>query len=231
MKKFKILIVEDDERIAGVLKQYLKASNFNVTTLNSGNMVKNNVQYNPPDLILLDIMLPDIDGLEICREIRSFSNVPIIMITAKVEDFDRVLGLEIGADDYICKPFLPLEVVARVKSVLRRTHSVQEKDILVVGSLVMDDKAHLVRFKGSAIDLTPIEYQLLKIMMLAPNRVFTRADLISNIQGYNKNVYDRTIDNHIKNLRKKINLHVQGQEIVHTVFGIGYRINSSKNVR
>lgn len=228
MKKYKILIVEDDERIAGILKQYLKASNFNVTTLISGNMVKSNVQDNPPDLILLDIMLPDMDGMEICREIRSFSNIPIIIVTAKVDDIDRLLGLEFGADDYICKPFLPAEVVARVKSVLRRTYSAQEKDLLVIGSLVMDNKAHIVKFKGSMLDLTPIEYHLLKIMMAAPNKVFTRVDFLSQIQGYSKNVYDRTIDNHIKNLRKKFNLHAPDRDIVQTVFGIGYKLNLQK---
>lgn len=226
MKKGNILIVEDDERIAGVLKSYFENADFRVMVLNTGNTVVANIQTSPPDLILLDIMLPDKDGMTICREIRSFSNVPIIMVTARVEDFDRLLGLELGADDYICKPFIPREVVARVKAVLRRVHPEHEENKLVLGLLIMDEKRHRVTIGGSEVNLTPIEYQLLKIMISAPDRVFTRNDFISRIQGYNYDGYDRTIDNHIKNLRKKINEYLDGHEMIHTVFGVGYKISS-----
>jgi two-component system, OmpR family, response regulator BaeR len=225
MKKGKILIVEDDEKIAGILKDYLTDANFNTLILNSGDAVISNVQISMPDLILLDIMLPDKDGWQICREIRSFSNVPIIIITAKVEDIDRLLGLELGADDYICKPFIPREVVARVKAVLRRTNPEQKENKLVLGPLAMDEKTHSVKVRGTDIDLTRIEYQLLKIMMSSPGQVFTRNDFISKIQGYNYDGYDRTIDNHIKNLRKKIDVHMNNQEIIHTVYGVGYKIS------
>jgi two-component system, OmpR family, response regulator BaeR len=225
MKKGNILIVEDDERIADVLKSYFENADFKVTVLNTGNTVVSIIQDSPPDLILLDIMLPDKDGITICREIRSFSNVPIIMVTAMVEDVDRLLGLELGADDYICKPFIPREVVARAKAVLRRVHPEHEENKLVLGSLIMDEKRHRVTVGGSEINLTPIEYQLLKIMMSAPDRVFTRNDFISRIQGYNYDGYDRTIDNHIKNLRKKINEYFDGSEMIHTVFGFGYKIS------
>ena len=225
MKKGNILIVEDDERIAEVLKSYFENAEFKVTVLNTGSMVVSNIQASPPDLVLLDIMLPDIDGMTICREIRSFSNVPIIMVTAMVEDVDRLLGLELGADDYICKPFIPREVVARAKAVLRRIHPEHEEKRLVVGPLIMDEKKHTVTVEGSDIKLTPIEYQLLRIMMSAPDRVFTRNDFISKIQGYNYDGYDRTIDNHIKNLRKKIDEHLAGHETIHTVFGVGYKIS------
>jgi two-component system, OmpR family, response regulator BaeR len=228
MKKGNILIVEDDERIAEVLKSYFENAEFKVSVLNTGNIVVSYVQASPPDLVLLDIMLPDKDGMTICREIRSFSNVPIIMVTAMVEDIDRLLGLEIGADDYICKPFIPREVVARAKAVLRRTHPEHLENRLVVGSLVMDETRHKVTVDGSDVKLTPIEYQLLRIMMSAPDRVFTRNDLISKIQGYDYDGYDRTIDNHIKNLRKKIDEHLSANEMIHTVFGVGYKISAPR---
>ena len=227
MKKGNILIVEDDERIAEVLKSYFENADFKVSVLNTGGTVISNIQTNPPDLILLDLMLPDKDGLTICREIRSFSNVPIIMVTAMVEDIDRLLGLELGADDYICKPFIPREVVARAKAVLRRTRLGYEENNLVVGPLVMDEERYRVTAGGSDIKLTPIEYQLLRIMMSEPDKVFTRNDLICKIQGNNYDGYDRTIDNHIKNLRKKINDHITDHEMIHTVFGVGYKISSA----
>jgi len=225
MKNGNILIVEDDERIAEVLKSYFESADFKVAVFSSGNTVVANVQVNPPDLILLDIMLPDKDGMTICREIRAFSNVPIIMVTAMVEDIDRLLGLEIGADDYICKPFIPREVVARAKAVLRRSYPGHIENRFSVGPLIMDETRHRVTIDGSEIKLTPIEYQLLRIMMAAPDRVFTRNDFISKIQGYNYDGYDRTIDNHIKNLRKKIDEHLSGHEMIHTVFGVGYKIS------
>jgi two-component system, OmpR family, response regulator BaeR len=226
MKKGNILIVEDDERIAEVLKKYFESEGFNVSVLNTGDTVVSNVQTNNPDLVLLDIMLPDKDGLTICREIRSFSNVPIIMVTARIEDLDRLLGLEIGADDYICKPFIPREVVARAKAVLRRTYQDSGTNKLILGPLTVDESRHQVTIEGSEINLTPIEYQLLKIMISSPDRVFTRNDFISKIQGYSYEGYDRTIDNHIKNLRKKINVCLNGHDMIHTVFGVGYKIST-----
>jgi two-component system, OmpR family, response regulator BaeR len=228
MIKGKILIVEDDKKIADVLKDYFIKENFNVSISGTGEKVVGDVKNNMPDLILLDIMLPDKDGITICREIRSFSDVPIIFVTAKVQDVDRLLGLELGADDYICKPFLPQEVVARVKAVIRRTRPDRERNRLVVGTVNMDDEIHEVRVDGTTVDLTPIEYNLLKIMMIVPDKVFTRADLLSAIHGYGYYCYERTIDNHIKNLRKKINSHLPNQEIINTVHGVGYKIGSSQ---
>lgn len=226
MKKGNLLIVEDDKKIAEALKDYFIKENFNVSILNTGEKVVRDVKTSMPDLILLDIMLPDKDGIAICREIRSFSDVPIIFVTAKVKDIDRLLGLELGADDYICKPFLPQEVVARVKAVIRRTRPDRERNRLVVGAVCMDDENHEVTVEGTNVDLTPIEYNLLKIMMSAPDKVFTRSDLLSTIHGYGYYCYERTIDNHIKNLRKKINSYLQDQEIIQTVYGVGYKIAS-----
>jgi len=227
-----ILVVEDEIKIAKLLEDYLKNAGYGVTVQNRGDKVLSMVQSHPPDMILLDIMLPGMDGMEICREIRKFSNVPIIMITARIEEIDRIVGLEIGADDYVCKPFSPREVVARVKALLRRTHkeidgnqSVGKK--LVFESITLDEETHLVYVDNTPLNLTPSEFGLLQIMMGHPNRVFSRNELINRVLGYSFDGYDRTIDTHIKNLRKKISDALPGREIIHTVYGIGYKIGQS----
>jgi two-component system response regulator BaeR len=222
-----ILIVEDEEKIASLLGDYLKAADFRTSTQNNGDRVISQIKKDPSDLILLDIMLPGKNGIELCREIRQFSNVPIIMITARVEEIDRLLGLELGADDYICKPFSPREVVARVKAIFRRLHAKPLSQNLVIGSICLDDKAHQVMIDKQVLDLTPNEFGLLKVMMSQPNRVFSRNELINRIQGYDFEGYDRTIDTHIKNLRKKIAERLPGQEIISTVYGVGYKFSAS----
>ena len=221
-----ILIVEDEEKIAGLLCDYLKAAGFRTSVQNNGDRVIAQVKKDPPNLILLDIMLPGKDGMQLCREIRQFSNVPIIMITARVEEIDRLLGLELGADDYICKPFSTREVVARVRAVFRRVHAEPREDHLVVGSISLNDETHQVMINKNVLNLTPNEFGLLKIMMSRPNRVFSRSELISRVQGYEFEGYDRTIDTHIKNLRKKIARRLPGQEIISTVYGVGYKFNA-----
>jgi two-component system response regulator BaeR len=220
-----ILVVEDEEKIAELLCDYLKQSGFGTSTLNNGNHVISQIKREPPDLILLDIMLPGKDGMELCREIRQFSSVPIIMVTARIEEIDRLLGLELGADDYICKPFSPREVVARVKAIFRRLHPGPSGRHLVVGSISLDDETHQVTVDKKVVDLTPNEFGILKTLMQRPNRVFSRSELINRVQGYAFEGYDRTIDTHIKNLRKKIARQLPGQEIISTVYGIGYRFN------
>jgi two-component system response regulator BaeR len=222
-----ILIVEDEEKIAGLLCDYLKEAGFRTSTQNNGDRVIAQIKKDPPDLILLDIMLPGKNGMELCREIRQFSNIPIIMITARVEEIDRLLGLELGADDYICKPFSPREVVARVKAIFRRLHAEPLTHNLVIGSISLDDKAHQVMVDKQVLSLTPNEFGLLKIMMSRPNRVFSRNELINRIQGYNFEGYDRTIDTHIKNLRKKIAVKLPDREIISTVYGVGYKFSAS----
>ena len=221
-----ILVVEDEEKIAGLLCDYLKAADFRTSTQSNGDHVLSQIQKGAPDLILLDIMLPGKDGMEICREIRQFSNVPIIMITAQVEEIDRLLGLELGADDYICKPFSPREVVARVKAVLSRVRAKPRANHLVVGSISLDDETHQVMIGKQVLNLTPNEFGLLKIMMRRPNRVFSRNELINRVQGYDFAGYDRTIDTHIKNLRKKIARQLPGREIISTVYGVGYKFKA-----
>lgn len=224
-----ILVVEDEKKIADLLCDYLKEAGFRTSTQDNGNRVISQVKKDAPDLILLDIMLPGKDGMELCREIRQMSNIPIIMITARVEEIDRLLGLELGADDYICKPFSPREVVARVKTVFRRVHAEPRTNNLVVGSISLDDESHQVMIGNHMLNLTPNEFGLLKIMMSRPNRVFSRSELINRVQGYGFEGYDRTIDTHIKNLRKKIGRHLAGQDIISTVYGIGYKFSVSSD--
>jgi len=220
MANHKVLIVEDDKRIAELLRDYLIQSNYDVSVLNNGAGVIYEVRQNPPDAILLDLMLPGKDGLTICKEIRSFSRVPILILTAKVEEIDRLIGLELGADDYICKPFSPKEVVARIKAILRRS---TPEERLVAGPITIKSESHTVIIKGSTVRLTPIEFELLKILISRPHFVFTRSDLVSKIQGYDFDGYDRTIDSHIKNLRKKISQILPGEDIIESVYGIGYK--------
>lgn len=221
-----ILVVEDEKKIASLLCDYLKEAGFRTSAQNNGDHVISQVKKDPPDLILLDIMLPGKDGMELCREVRQFSNVPIIMITARVEEIDRLLGLELGADDYICKPFSPREVVARVKAIFRRMHVQPRAHHLVAGSISLDDETHQVMIHENVLNLTPSEFGVLKIMMSRPGRVFSRNELINRVQGYDFEGYDRTIDTHIKNLRKKIARQLPGQEIISTVYGVGYKFNA-----
>ncbi len=175
-------------------------------------------------LILLDLMLPGTDGTEICREIRKFSNVPIIMVTAKVEEIDRIIGLEIGADDYVCKPFSPKEVVARVKAVLRRFFSQSSGKILQAGAIRLNKDTYQVTADDNKLDLTPNEFAILKVMLAQPERVFSRAQLINRVQGYDFDGYERTVDFHIKNLRKKLAAHLPNQDIIRSVYGVGYKL-------
>lgn len=217
--KQKILIVEDEQRLADLHRDYLHQAGFETDSLHDGEGVVSWVRDNNPALILLDLMLPGKYGLDICKEIRVFSNVPIIIVTARVEEIDRLLGLELGADDYICKPFSPREVVARVKSVLRRTAGSPRTS----GFLEMDPERYLVTIKGQKLDLSAVEFQLLKILVDKPGRIFTRDQLMDRIYTDRRIVCDRTIDSHIKKLRKKIATVVTDIEIIRSVYGVGYK--------
>jgi two-component system, OmpR family, response regulator BaeR len=225
MSNHHVLVVEDEAKIRQVLCEYLAKAGYTVSWLTRGDEVIPNLRRNPPALILLDIMLPGMDGMEVCREIRKASNVPVIMITARVDEIDRLLGLELGADDYVCKPFSPREVVARVKAVLRRSLSPPENKQLVVGEIALDEHKHQVLVGGREVKLTPCEFQLLKALVAHPNRVFSRGELLNVVQGYDFEGYERTIDTHIKNLRKKVATMVPDRELVSTVYGIGYKFN------
>lgn len=218
-----ILIVEDEAKIGEVLRDYLERDGYRVTCLERGDTVIPMVKESPPDLILLDIMLPGMDGLEVCSGVRKFSQVPILMLTARVEEIDCVLGLELGADDYIIKPFRPREVVARVRAVLRRMKPEQKEPTLKACSIELNTQAHQVTIHGREVKLTPIEFNLLRLMMEHPGRVFPRAELVSRVQGYDFDGYDRTVDTHIKNLRRKIAAVLPDKEVIGSVHGIGYK--------
>ncbi|MCK8603145.1 response regulator [Desulfoferrobacter suflitae] len=219
-----ILVVEDEQKISALLRDYLQGAGYKTSHLERGDEVPGYVRRNHPDLILLDVMLPGMDGMEVCREVRKFSNVSIIMITARVEEIDRLIGLELGADDYICKPFSPREVVARVKAVLRRVRAEPAEDYIRIGPISLNMETRQVTVDGQALELTPSEFGLLKVLMGHPNRVFSRNELLNQVQGYDFEGYDRTIDTHVKNLRKKINEKLPNQEFIVTVYGVGYKL-------
>jgi two-component system response regulator BaeR len=221
-----ILIVEDERKLADLLRDYLSEAGYTVSWLDRGDRVVSRVKQDPPGLVLLDIMLPGTDGTEVCREIRKFSKIPILMITARVEEVDRIIGLELGADDYICKPFSPREVVARVKAVLRRAYSEPETTRLAIGPISLNETTRRVSVDDEVLNLTPSEFGLLKIMMAHPGRVFSRSELLDKVQGYQFEGYDRTIDTHIKNIRKKIAEKLPGRDVIQTVYGIGYKFDS-----
>jgi two-component system response regulator BaeR len=217
-----ILIVEDEPKIAALLNDYLRQQGgFSTFHLSRGDGVLDRVLNHPPDLILLDLMLPGMDGIEVCKQVRAHSNVPIIMITARVEEIDRLLGLELGADDYICKPFSPREVVARVKAVLRRSVATGQSG--KIGGLKMDDAKHSAQWEGKSLKLTPVEFSLLKMLTKQPGRVFSRDQLMNEMYSDYRIVSDRAVDTHIKNLRKKLTDAGAVKDLVESVYGLGYR--------
>ncbi|MBW2430349.1 MAG: response regulator [Deltaproteobacteria bacterium] len=220
-----ILLVEDEKKIAQLIADYLHQAGYKIDTLERGDSVIPYIRKDMPDLIVLDVMLPGMDGMAVCREVRKFSDVPIIMITARVEEIDRLLGLELGADDYICKPFSPREVVARVKAVLRRAFPKPVVKKVNAGSITLAEETHEVTVGNRRLNLTPSEFGLLKVFMSHPSRVFSRSELLDRVQGYQFEGYDRTIDSHVKNLRKKIAATLPDQEIISTVYGVGYKFN------
>ena len=218
-----VLIVEDEQKLATLLEEYLRHAEFSTCCLKDGEAVVPWVREHAPDLILLDLMLPGRNGLDICRDIRSFSNVPIIMITARIDEIDRLLGLDLGADDYICKPFSPREVVARVRTVLRRSTLRQES----ATRLVLDETSYTATIYGQALNLTTVEFKLLWLLHSQPGRLFSRAQLMARIYPDQRIVSDRTIDSHIKKLRRKLEAAVPDKELIHSVYGLGYRFDGA----
>ncbi|MDY6920535.1 MAG: response regulator [Pseudomonadota bacterium] len=217
----RILIVEDELALAGVLADYLHHHDFSTRIETDGARVAAACGEFQPDLILLDLMLPNKDGLTLCRELRQTSQIPIIMLTARVEEIDRLLGLELGADDYICKPYSPREVVARIKAVLRRCQSPQS----VSEGLEMDPTTLSARLLGQPLELTAVEFRLLHTLSSEPRRVFSRDQLMDRIYPDQRVVADRTIDSHITKLRRKLAQISPDQEVVHSVYGVGYKFD------
>jgi len=219
-----VLVVEDEPKLGRLLVDYLQAAGYTAHLIAEGTTVVEWVRANRPSLVLLDIMLPGKDGLAITREIRAFSEVPIMLVTARVEEIDRLLGLELGADDYICKPFSPREVMARIKAILRR---VAKGGTIAAVDLQLDEARCQVCRNARWIDITPVEMRLLKTLMSAPGKVFSRAQLLDQLYEDYRVVTDRTVDTHIKNLRRKLDqLGHPDETIIHSVYGVGYKLEA-----
>ena len=219
-----ILVVDDDEDITTLLTQYLARFGFTAHAAGDGPALRAQLAAHPIDLIVLDIMLPGTDGLTLCREIRRFSDVPVVMVTAKIEEIDRLLGLEIGADDYICKPYSPREVVARVKTILRRCKPQRDLQALdALSPLIVDEGRFQASWRDKLLDLTPAEFRLLKTLSQEPGKVFSREQLLNHLYDDYRVVTDRTIDSHIKNLRRKLEALDAEQSFIRAVYGVGYR--------
>ena len=217
-----ILIVEDEAKIASLLRDYLeKVGGYQTRWVDRGDKAIGVFDEVSPDLVLLDLMLPGMDGLEVCKAIRAKSQVPVIMVTALVEEIDRLLGLELGADDYICKPFSPREVVARVRAVLRRTTLTSEAPL---SGLQIDEEQHQASLNGRKLKLSPVEFALLSRLAAQPGRVFSRDQLMSSIYSDYRIVSDRTVDTHVKNLRRKLAESDSSTDLIESVYGVGYRL-------
>jgi two-component system response regulator BaeR len=218
------MIVEDDDKIAAILRDFLAASGFVPEIHGEGSRVPAAVQNHPPAVLILDLMLPGMDGIEICKAVRAFSNVPIMMLTARVDEIDRLLGLELGADDYVCKPFSPREVVARVKALLRRAGGMPGARA-AAGGFAIDEATRRIRITGHDLPLTPLEYQLLRTLLVHPGRVFSREQLLDGLHVDFRDVSDRAVDSHVKNLRRKLDGAVPGLDCIKSIYGVGYRFD------
>ena len=220
----RILVVDDEEMIVRTVRAYLEREGFKTYAAYDGEQALREAEDKNPDLIVLDLMLPKMSGIDVTKRIRSHSNVPIIMLTAKAAETDRVIGLELGADDYVVKPFSPRELVARVRAVLRRSEGkMEEPERIEAGDLVIDLMGREVTLNGETIDLTPTEFDLLAFLARHPGQVFTRLQLLREVQGYTYDSFARTIDTHVKNIRRKLNEDPKNPRYILTVHGVGYR--------
>lgn len=218
-----ICLIEDELELAHLVDEYLKASGFQTILFHRGDDADNWLQSHEAALILLDLMLPGMDGLQLCKNQQRRSTTPIIMMTAKVEEVDRLLGLELGADDYLCKPFSPRELVARVKAVLRRTQAADTPSTNNTPSVTLDEPSMSVQVFGTAIELTTIEFQLFNLLYSQPGRIFSRQHILDNLYQDYRIVSDRTVDGHIKKLRKKLHLANKDLELIRSIYGSGYK--------
>lgn len=222
----KILIADDEQHILDTVSAYLRNEGYQVLTARDGQTALYTFRHEQPDLVILDVMMPEIDGLQVARLIRKDSTVPVMFLTARVEDADRIIGLELGGDEYITKPFSPRVLVAQVRALLRRTYGdlVRTASVWRVGDIELNTEMRLVTKSGTRIDLTPSEFDLLAIMMQRPGRVFSRMELLDKIQTESYAVYERAVDVHIKNLRAKIETDSRHPDYIETVYGVGYRM-------
>lgn len=223
----RILIVEDEPKIASLLEDYLRTrGGYHCRTVHRGDEAMEAFHAESPDLVLLDLMLPGLDGIEVCKQLRAESSVPIIMVTARTEEIDRLLGLELGADDYICKPFSPREVVARAKAVLRRTQSARHEQKPHRDGLQLDRERFHASLHGTPLELTAVEFALLEALQARPGSVLTREQLLDHMYDDYRVVSDRAVDTHIKNLRKKIAAIDPELQVIESIYGLGYRFNA-----
>jgi len=220
----KILVVDDEPKIVEICRDYLQAAGFDVVQAGDGLRGLDAARRERPDLVVLDLMMPGMDGLDVCRRLRRESNVPIIMLTARVEETDMLVGLELGADDYLTKPFSPRELVARVRTVLRRGAGSLPVEMIRVGDLELDRGRFMVLVAGQKVDLTPTEFELLALLAGQPGRIFSRAQLLEAVRGTAFESYERAIDSHIRNLRRKIEPEEEQPRYIHTVYGVGYKL-------
>jgi DNA-binding response OmpR family regulator len=219
----KILVIDDEPKIVEICRDYLKAAGFEVASAEDGPRGLAAARHEQPDLIVLDLMLPGMDGLDLCRQLRKESNVPVIMLTARVDEVDKLVGLELGADDYITKPFSPRELVARVRTVLRRTSGDHSMDVLRVGELTLDRGRYILVLSGREEALTPTEFEILYTLASQPGRIFTRSQLLNAVHGVAFESYERAIDSHIRNLRRKLEVSEEEPRYIITVYGVGYK--------
>nr|WP_316641085.1 response regulator [uncultured Roseateles sp.] len=224
-----ILVVEDEPKIAALLCDYLRAAGYTASSLDDGLQALQAIRAQPPAVLLLDVMLPGMDGLTLCREVRAFSGLPILMISARVDELDRLLGLELGADDYLCKPFSPREVVARVRALLRRAEGrltgAAAVTRVTVGGFAIDDAGQRLYWGEQPLPLTPLEFRLMRLMLSQPGRVFARAQLLEQMHEDFRDVSDRVIDSHVKNIRRKLDHLQPPQDCISAVYGVGYRLD------
>lgn len=222
-----VMIVEDEPELAALVADYVRAAGYGATVFGDGTAALAAVRAEPPAVLVLDVMLPGLDGLALCRAVRAFSTLPIIMVTARVEEIDRLLGLETGADDYLCKPFSPRELVARIKALLRRAGygAGYGAGVTPAALLTVDEAGRRVLVHGRALDLTPTEFQILAGMARRPGQVFARAQLLDLAAQDNLDTGDRAVDSHIKNLRRKLAAVLPERDIVASVYGLGYRLD------
>jgi two-component system response regulator BaeR len=218
----RILVVEDDARIAQLLLDYLRNDGHQAQALADGELALSEIRHAPPDLLILDLMLPGLDGVNLCRAVRQFSAVPILMLTARVDELDRLLGLNSGADDYVCKPFSPREVMARVQALLRRAEG---RVAAAPRPWTVDDAGLRLAWRGQWLQLTPLEFRMLRQLLSQPGRVFSRAQLRDSAHGDLRDVSDRAIDTHVKNLRRKLQAVRAEDDCIASVYGVGYRFD------
>lgn len=232
MNPYSVLIVDDDVKLQELLKDYLQKENFQVYTVGSGPAALSMAAECQPDIVLLDLMLPGMDGCEVCRRLRADSAVPIIMLTARDAEADRLNGLEIGADDYVTKPFSGRELVARIRALLRRSYgslAAANSTVWEIGGLILDSTRHLVQRDGVPVELTPIEFSLLECFMKHPHQAFNRLQLMENSHGFAFDGYERTIDAHIRNLRRKIEPDPKSPRYILTIYGVGYKMGDGSH--